>query len=89
MLVRWVEAGSPAWKSGIQAGDEILAVNDIRVKTSLDETLKNSNSPYSFLISRAGLIRTISLETQKSQKYDLQLSIDKGDDVIMKAWLKK
>ncbi len=89
MLVRWVEAGSPAWKSGIQAGDELLAVNDIRVKTSLDETLKNSNSPYSFLISRAGLIRTISLETQKSQKYDLQLSIDKGDDVILKAWLKK
>lgn len=89
MLVRWVESGSPAWKSGIQAGDELLAVNDIRVKTSLDEVLKNSTSPYSILISRAGLIRTITLETQKSPKYDLQLSVDNGDDTILKAWLKK
>lgn len=89
LMVRWVEANSPAWKSGIQAGDEIIAVNDIRAKTSLDEVLKNSNSPYQFLISRAGLIRTIALNTEKSQKYDLQLSIDKGDDVILKAWLKK
>lgn len=89
MLVRWVESGSPAWKSGIQAGDELLAVNDIRVKTSLDEVLKNSASPYSILISRAGLIRTITLETQKSPKYDLQLSVDNGDDAILKAWLKK
>ncbi len=89
MMVRWVETGSPAWKSGLQAGDEILAVNDIRVKTNLDEVLKNSTSPYQFLISRAGLIRTIALNTEKSQKYDLQLSIDKGDDVILKAWLKK
>lgn len=89
MLVRWVESGSPAWKSGIQAGDELLAVNDIRVKTSLDEVLKNSTSPYSILISRAGLIRTITLETQKSPKYDLQLSVDNGDDSILKAWLKK
>lgn len=89
MLVRWVELNSPAWKSGIQAGDELLAVNDIRVKTSLDDVLKNSTSPYSILISRAGLIRTITLETQKSPKYDLQLSVDNGDDAILKAWLKK
>jgi predicted metalloprotease with PDZ domain len=89
LMIRWVEFNSPAWQAGLQAGDELLAINDIRVKNSFDETLKNSAAPYNVLISRAGLIRTINLTTQKSPKYDLQLSIDKGDDVILKAWLKK
>ncbi len=89
IMVRWVEVNSPAWNYGIQVGDEIIAINDVRMKGSLDEMLKTSENPYKILISRAGLIRTVQLSTEKSPKYDLQLSIDKGDDVVLKAWLKK
>lgn len=88
MFVRSVDADSPAWLMGIQAGDELIAVNEMRLKNNLDEVLKLTDGEVNLLITRAGLIRTVKVQLTKSPKLDLQLTIDKGDDSILLAWLK-
>lgn len=91
VLVRSVEGQSPAYGADIQAGDEIIAINGIRVRTQIDELIKSIGSgvKLSFLIARAGLIRTVEIAAVLSPKLELQITVDNGDDNILKAWLKK
>lgn len=86
-IIKTIESGSPAWNKGLQVGDELIAINGFRIKGQIDEMYKQIAGPYTFLISRAGIIRTIELALEKNPKYDLLLSIDNAEDEIMKAWL--
>lgn len=87
-LIRNIEFGSPAMTAGLQVGDEIIAINGVRVKGNIDDMYKQITGPYTFLISRGGLIRSVELTLAKNPKYDLLLSIDNSEDPIMKEWLK-
>jgi predicted metalloprotease with PDZ domain len=51
MFVRSVEDNSPALLAGLQFGDELIAVNDIRVKANLDEAMRNASAPQSVTVS--------------------------------------
>ena len=91
ILVRSIDGMSPAYGADLQAGDEIIAVNTIRIKTSLDDVIKliGEGSDLNFIISRNGLIRELILKPSHSPKLDLYITIDKGDDTLLLAWLKK
>lgn len=91
ILVRSIESSSPAYGLDIQAGDEILALNDIRVKGSLEDLIKTigNGTEIEFLIVRNGLLRKLNIRPTQSNKYDLQISIDKGDQNLLLLWLKK
>ncbi len=91
IMVRSIDGMSPAFGLDLQAGDEIIAVNGIRVKTSLEEVVKliGEGNELNFIISRNGLIRELNLKPIQNPKLDLYISIDKGDDPLLLAWLKK
>lgn len=88
LLIRAVESDSPALLAGLQPGDELIAVNGVRIKNNLEELYKQMSGPYTLIISRGGLIRTVELKLAKSPKYNIALSIDNSEDIIMKAWLR-
>ncbi len=91
LLVKSIDGQSPAYGIDLQAGDEIIAIDGVRVKNNLDDIIKQlgNTEVLTFLISRAGIIRTVNCKPIQNPKLDLQITIDKGDDPILKAWLKK
>ena len=91
IIVKSIDAMSAAFGLDIQAGDEIIAINKIRIKTSLDEAVRliGEGVQLDFLISRNGLIRDLTIVPVQNPKLDLSISIDKGDDPILLVWLKK
>lgn len=91
IAVKSIDALSPAFGLDMQAGDEIIAVNNIRIKTSLDELVKliGEGIELNFIISRNGLIRELALKPSQNPKLDLNITIDKVDDPILLVWLKK
>lgn len=89
LYVKLVEINSPAWQQGLQVGDELIAINNYRVKGNLDDMFKAISGPYQIMVSRAGILRTVQIELAKNPKYNLQLSIDYSEHPIMLAWLKK
>lgn len=90
LLVKSVEALSPAYGADIQAGDELLAVNQIRVKNSLEDLLKltEKGAAAELLICRAGLIRTVIISPAQSSKMDISLQISEKEHPVLKAWLR-
>jgi predicted metalloprotease with PDZ domain len=91
IIIRSIDGMSPAYGADLQAGDEIIAVNTVRIKTSLDEVIKliGEGNDLNFIISRNGLIRELILKPIHNPKLDLYITIDKGDDPLLLAWLKK
>jgi predicted metalloprotease with PDZ domain len=91
IAVKSIDAMSAAFGLDIQAGDEIIAINKIRIKTSLDEAIRliGEGVKLDFIISRNGLIRDLTIVPVQNPKLDLSISIDKGDDPILLVWLKR
>lgn len=89
MFVKSVEANSPAWLSDVQVGDELIAVNDIRIKGALEDIIKLAGTEFNLLISRAGLIRTVTFKTAMSQRVDLNIKIENKDNPLFMKWLAK
>jgi predicted metalloprotease with PDZ domain len=88
-LIKSVELNSPAMASGLQAGDELIAINNIRIKNNFEDLIKlnTSNSQENILISRAGLIKTISVTKIQDPKFNLTLKI-KESTQLNAFWLK-
>ncbi len=88
LLVKSTDANSPAVLAGLQAGDELIAVNDLRIKTNLDEILKNTTGPlFSITIARVGLIRVVTLTATKSPKVGYKLIEKNKDNQFLSKWL--
>ena len=63
-VVKTVFAGTPAYDSGVNVNDEIVAVDDIRVSSqSLNDHLKRAQlgEAVTFLIAREGLMRSLDI----------------------------
>jgi predicted metalloprotease with PDZ domain len=70
-IIKTVTLDSPAYKAGLNAGDEILAINENRyLKTDAMEITKilKPETLYSFRISRLHRIYTIDVQVGKSPK---------------------
>ena len=88
-----VHAGGSAYESGLNAKDEIIAVNGIRTDENILKTLLKdypSGSEIKVLISRDGLIRELEVKLQKVlPKYSIKESENKSDEQrkFLKKWL--
>ena len=63
-VIQSILRDSPVYKAGLNAGDEILAINGLRIKKmELDDMsqILTQNKKYNFLISRLGRIEEISV----------------------------
>jgi predicted metalloprotease with PDZ domain len=89
LIVQSIEAQSPADGKDIQAGDELIAINSMRIKTDLDELVKTSeDGQLEILLSRAGLIRSIDIKAVVTPKLELSI-IPKGENNLRSIWLRK
>jgi len=90
LLVKSVEDLSPAMMAGLQFGDELIAVNYLRIKLSLEDAIKNAGSEQkiTLTISRAGIIKVIELNFVAKTKADLNILIEDKENLVLKAWLK-
>jgi predicted metalloprotease with PDZ domain len=71
VFVKSVELDGPAYKSGLNAGDEILSVNGLRfMKANIEKKDKfmMPDKTYALLISRLGYVNDINLVTGKTAK---------------------
>ncbi len=91
LLVKAIDAQSKNYNSNLQAGDEIIAVEDMRVKNNFEDLIKlqKANSQVKLIISRAGLIQNTVIELQNSPKLDCHISTANKDNSAYKTWLKK
>jgi predicted metalloprotease with PDZ domain len=88
LFIKSVELDGPAYKSGLNAGDEILAINSLRVKHGDLEQLKQnllSDVPYSFTITRLGQLQEI--EVIPGNAPSLVKNIEVVDQVVVKQTL--
>ena len=91
LYVRSVEEGSPAAVAGLQFGDELIALNNLRVKTSIEDVIRNipAGNTLRVTISRNGLIRILDLNPSSVSKADYLISVENRENEVLKAWLRK
>lgn len=79
IIVNTVDLDSAAHKAGLNAGDEIIAINNLRVqKSDLESWGKwlKENESYTFTISRLGEIHTIEITPDKKKKSLKEIKIN-------------
>lgn len=85
VIVKTVELDGPAYKSGLNAGDEILSVNGLRfLKSDYDKKDKIflADKTYSLFVSRLGYVTDLNIVTGTSSKKIKSLkSIDETKSV--------
>lgn len=76
-IVKYIAVKSPGFVSGINTGDEIIAINGVRVNNNADEIIALSGNPnsVSVLVSRAGLVRTIEMQMFPVPKIEYQFAL--------------
>lgn len=88
-VVESVELDGPAYRCGLNAGDELMAVNGLRVlKADVDQFNKNlyPEKKYELLVSRLGHLRHLVLRTGPAEKILKSLKI--CDAKILDNYLK-
>lgn len=88
LIVKSTDAASPAVIAGLQAGDELIAINNLRVKGSLEEIVKNiGNSSFSITVSRAGIVKTLQIQCVKNPKVAYKLIEKNSNNLFLSKWL--
>jgi predicted metalloprotease with PDZ domain len=88
-----VERNSPAWLAGLNVGDEVVAINDIRFAGDMTSALSDVriNDNVEILISRGGLIKRFTLKATNTPYVSYYLVLTEGlSEVkknILKSWL--
>lgn len=77
-IIKSVDRDTPAWKAGLNVGDEIIAINNNRIDNHnkvLEYFISNAaqGDEIELLISRDGLIHTIGLNVEKSNKHNIKI----------------
>jgi predicted metalloprotease with PDZ domain len=86
-----VERNGPAWKAGLNTGDEILSINNNRITEDPQKQLSQYEvgTQVNFIISRGGRIKTISLTVEQSPKVNYDLKRMENADEKMKKVFEK
>jgi predicted metalloprotease with PDZ domain len=95
LIVTNVISGSGAWNDGINAKDELISINNVRINTTedLDNFLKSAKpgDQYQVLISRDGILKTldVTLTPNKTKRYFIMPleEVTKEQIAVRKAWL--
>lgn len=93
LIIAEVYAGGSGYESGLNSGDEIIAVNDIRMNNELLKTVLENEEPGNtaeLLISRNGIIEKIKVKLLKPlPKYVIEESenITEEQQRILNKWL--
>jgi len=93
-IVSKVDAGYAAYLSGINATDEILAINGYRMGANWDSFLtgKKAGDEVDVLISRGGMIRTITVKLTSDQRVNYKIipvERPSADQLLIREkWLK-
>ncbi|MES2616681.1 MAG: peptidase M61 [Bacteroidota bacterium] len=91
LVVKSTDAASPAVLAGLEAGDELIAIDYYRLKNNMEDLLKlsvNANS-VSITYSRGGIMRSTSLTMTKSPKVNYKWIILEKDNLLLNKWLVK
>jgi predicted metalloprotease with PDZ domain len=93
IMVTQVARNGSAWNSGLNVNDEIIAIDNYRLD-NLDKQIgaKKVGDVISVLISRDGVLKTISVKLQRnpSVKYSISSNPSSTEDQqkVLKKWLK-
>ena len=88
-----VERNSPAWFAGLNVGDEIVAINDVRFAGDMANALGEVriDDKVEFLIARGGMIKRFSLKVTNTPYVSYYLVLTEGlsesKKNILKSWL--
>ncbi len=94
-IVAKIDAGSSAAVAGINANDEVLAVNGFRMNSQWSKCLydKSAGDEVDVIISRSGRIHTFRMRLLPNQKKSYVIHVienpDAGQLKIREAWLRK
>ncbi|MBI2280573.1 MAG: M61 family metallopeptidase [Bacteroidetes bacterium] len=90
--IKSITRNTSAYDSGLNVGDEIIAVNGLRFEGSFSDFInyKKIGDKISVLISRDNIIQTIEfpLIESKSTSYNLTKK-DDSENIVYKKWLRK
>ncbi len=94
MKIQKVFSDGPAWNADLNVGDELIAMNGIRLTSSNYQKLMKAAEPEipcDFIISRRGLIKNISISpvTAPADKYQIK-RLDEPSDLqkaLYESWL--
>ena len=78
LLVTAVKRATPAYEAGLNVGDEILAVNDFRVESGLDDRLKqySPGTTVTLLVARREKLERLPVHLVKKPVESWQLEVD-------------
>ena len=95
VVVSSVAPDSPAYNAGIQTDDELLAINDFRLKGKISDRLTQFEvgEPLEFLLSRRGQLLRIDVTPTPEVKFDWKLQFlkapNKRQTKSLNSWLGK
>ena len=93
MIVSSVDPNSPAYQAGIQTDDELIAVNDFRLKGRISDRLEQFaiGEPLEILLSRRGQLLRIKVTSAAKTKFDWSLKFvkepDSKQELSQDSWL--
>lgn len=88
-----VERNSPAWFAGLNVGDEVVAINNVRFGGDLSNSLADVriDDKVDFLVARSGMIKQFTLKATNTPYVSYYLVLQEGlSDIkknILKSWL--
>lgn len=95
-VVKSVQAGTPAWKYGLNADDEIIAIDGYRVnRGGINTVLENREigDELELLVARDGMMKTLKLKLEETEGYYYRISMKrsttKAEEEVLLKWLTK
>lgn len=96
MIIKEVLAGYPGYRDGLNAGDEILAIDGYRASSRVMNKILETKQPgdnITFLVARDGIVKEIPLQLDLAQKVNYVIepmtNPDKRQLKVRKKWLEK
>ncbi len=88
VIVSWVEINSPACKAGLVIDDELIAINNYRIRELEDiKRIVEINEQYTLTFFRQGMLRSTKLTTSSADKPKWSLSLGKSFSELRNKWL--
>jgi len=91
-IVKYVESGLPAWISGVNVNDELIAINGFRVNNDADDLLKKLSYPAlsKLMVCRGGILKELNFTYAPAGRFSLSLGFEKEKITpSLEKWLGK